>query len=672
MNKAYSRINWQNKPSTQTPIDADNLNRMDLALDTIDDRVIALDTGESGLNTRLTTAEGNITSLQNGKVDKITGKGLSTNDYTTAEKTKLAGISTQANKTTVTQVQTEGKEVAKIGIDGVDTSIYVEDIIDDDTISEDSTFSSSKIDEFTEEKTLEILDDLTDATTKIGNPILLTTKFGNVVKACSVDLFPKQDLHGYDSPWVGGGGANKFDEVWENGILDTTTGANVGGYNNVRSKNYIPCLPSTQYNFIAPSSYGMWTVFYDENKDIVTTDLPETPQMSNYARYINGVITTPNTAKYIRFYMVIGYGTTYGNDIAINYPSSNSSYAPYSNICPISGRTEASVKRTGKNMLPKGVNSTARGVVFTVQDDGEVIVTETATGTAFWGVQFTIPAGSYILSGCPSGGGSNTYLIDIRNSVGGTEISGISGDTGSGSQFTITEPLTAYLNIRIASGYSAPSGGLRISPMIRLATITDDTYESYQGETVTIQLGQTVYGGTPDVTNGKLTIDKKLYTYNGSETWTSEPATATGIPYFLCRNGISEWLYVLTTETIANAYFKSNAGKLHRYQWIDTGNYGLAIGYGLRVALENQNPNTMTVEQFKTWLSTNNIQLSAPLANPIEITLTAEQISLLKGNNTLTTDGDNINLSYQELPDINALFDYVQTLEARIKALEDE
>lgn len=36
-----------------------------------------------------------------GKVDKETGKGLSTNDFTTAEKNKLAGIEAQANKTVV-------------------------------------------------------------------------------------------------------------------------------------------------------------------------------------------------------------------------------------------------------------------------------------------------------------------------------------------------------------------------------------------------------------------------------------------------------------------------------------------------------------------------------------------------------------------------------------------
>ena len=35
------------------------------------------------------------------KVDKVTGKGLSTEDYTTAEKTKLAGVESEANKTVV-------------------------------------------------------------------------------------------------------------------------------------------------------------------------------------------------------------------------------------------------------------------------------------------------------------------------------------------------------------------------------------------------------------------------------------------------------------------------------------------------------------------------------------------------------------------------------------------
>ena len=44
-----------------------------------------------------------INNLLNTKVDKVTGKGLSTEDYTTAEKTKLSNIETEANKTVIVQ-----------------------------------------------------------------------------------------------------------------------------------------------------------------------------------------------------------------------------------------------------------------------------------------------------------------------------------------------------------------------------------------------------------------------------------------------------------------------------------------------------------------------------------------------------------------------------------------
>lgn len=49
----------------------------------------------------LQTARSEISALDTKKVDKVSGKGLSTNDYTTAEKEKLAGIAEGANKTVV-------------------------------------------------------------------------------------------------------------------------------------------------------------------------------------------------------------------------------------------------------------------------------------------------------------------------------------------------------------------------------------------------------------------------------------------------------------------------------------------------------------------------------------------------------------------------------------------
>ena len=42
MQKAHSRINWENLPSINTPLGANNLNKMDKALDVVDDRVLSL------------------------------------------------------------------------------------------------------------------------------------------------------------------------------------------------------------------------------------------------------------------------------------------------------------------------------------------------------------------------------------------------------------------------------------------------------------------------------------------------------------------------------------------------------------------------------------------------------------------------------------------------------
>ena len=43
MNKLYSRIVWENFPSERTALNESNLNRMDLAIDNIDNRLIDMD-----------------------------------------------------------------------------------------------------------------------------------------------------------------------------------------------------------------------------------------------------------------------------------------------------------------------------------------------------------------------------------------------------------------------------------------------------------------------------------------------------------------------------------------------------------------------------------------------------------------------------------------------------
>lgn len=51
MDKAYSRIVWQNQPSTATALGATNLNKVDVALNSIDDRVVGMDTSKANQST---------------------------------------------------------------------------------------------------------------------------------------------------------------------------------------------------------------------------------------------------------------------------------------------------------------------------------------------------------------------------------------------------------------------------------------------------------------------------------------------------------------------------------------------------------------------------------------------------------------------------------------------
>lgn len=71
MQKVYSRINWENDPSTETPLSEDNLNKIDYALDKIDDRVVQL----AGYEERAKDSETNAkTSEDNAKESELKAK----------------------------------------------------------------------------------------------------------------------------------------------------------------------------------------------------------------------------------------------------------------------------------------------------------------------------------------------------------------------------------------------------------------------------------------------------------------------------------------------------------------------------------------------------------------------------------------------------------------------
>ena len=124
---------------------------------------------------------------------------------------------------------------------------------------------------------------------------------------------------------------NVWDEQWENGTFNTTTGANINN-SQIRAKNKIPVSPSTEY-YVATPSY-LWFIFYDSSENVITSGLPSgNVGSSGNSRGIGGLyaqkFTTPSNCHYIRFYAQNVYGSTYNHDISINYPSTDHSYHPY-------------------------------------------------------------------------------------------------------------------------------------------------------------------------------------------------------------------------------------------------------------------------------------------------------------------------------------------------------
>ena len=117
-------------------------------------------------------------------------------------------------------------------------------------------------------------------------------------------------------------GANLWDEVWESGTIIPSDGTNYPSNTKIRSKNYIPVKPELNYRYIGIAVTGSTTDFiycYDLNKTFIST-IP----VSHYGT-INAVFTTPNNCHFIRFIC----NNTVDNNIAINYPSTITTYSEY-------------------------------------------------------------------------------------------------------------------------------------------------------------------------------------------------------------------------------------------------------------------------------------------------------------------------------------------------------
>jgi len=86
MDKVYSRIIWQNQPSTTTALGASNLNKMDVALNEVDNRVVGFDTSKADASVVNNLVQSITYNESNGVLTITKQNGTTTNIDTKLEK----------------------------------------------------------------------------------------------------------------------------------------------------------------------------------------------------------------------------------------------------------------------------------------------------------------------------------------------------------------------------------------------------------------------------------------------------------------------------------------------------------------------------------------------------------------------------------------------------------
>lgn len=191
--------------------------------------------------------------------------------------------------------------------------------------------------------------------------------------------------------------------------------------------------------------------------------------LSDYDIYFNDDLITGGgvyTAQEIAD--VFGTKTASGSQILL---SDAAPFAPVSFTAPKSDNIRVSVYNRNLIKIHNKAERTVNGVTFTFNDDGTV----TASGTATANVELYLleaETDDFIglkinTSGCPAGGGSSTYRIQITTA-------GTSYGSDSGSGNTAVGRASTNFRIFIASGYTC--NNLVFAPLAVPYDATDQTF----------------------------------------------------------------------------------------------------------------------------------------------------------------------------------------------------
>lgn len=305
------------------------------------------------------------------------------------------------------------------------------------------------------------------------------------------------------------------------------------------------------------------------------------------------------------------------------------------NIRPIKGRDNVTVERCGENLIkyPYSSSSASRnGLVITSKQDGSISVNGTATDNTWfpfrWDIEKRLPMNTPMtLSGCPAGGSSQSYYIGLY--LGGKWFA----DTGKGNtdvKFT-TREIASRVEVSIVKG--TVCNNLTFYPKIEVGT-TITPYSKYTGQTATLTLPRTIYGGTVDAVTGE-----------GQETWGTETISRIVSIYELTSvvrcaatllqksvtaksgSAISNWLEEEVSYVIDKESFYTNQTQIY-------------------IKISKTRLSSFDVAGVNSYLSEHPLTVCYKLATPTPFTATgAQPVPALPGVNTLLTDADSVTVT---------------------------
>ena len=422
------------------------------------------------------------------KVDKVPGMGLSQEDYTSEDKAKLEALPTNSEL----EADLAGKASAE-------TVAALESAVNDP-------------DNGLETKASAIINTASGAIASFSDGA-----DSMPIKKLVVAVEPQQDLHGYDNPWPAGGGKNKLQVTATtrtvNGVTFTVNDDNtvlVNGTASGGNAAFALINDEQEQKFVdvdaefvlsgcpsggSTTGYRLQWYLYETGKSAIDT--------GNGSAAFKPVTTDGNLS------IVVNNGTSCNNLVfkpMIRLATeTDATFAPYSNICPISGWTGAEIEGRGKNWfdVSKVTFSTANGSGNT----DRYTINQTANfGTAAFTLKVKPNTNYHLRAGVSAA--RSIYRVDKNawNVVTGTELDATfqTGSTGS-----------LVLSLRPPSESGVTNSATYTNIMLEEGTVAT-SYEPYASKEISVTFPSsagTVYGATltvnPDRT-GTLVVEDAI------------------------------------------------------------------------------------------------------------------------------------------------------------------